>query len=104
MDLYFRDKPYKDARKDTRQESGYVHDKDRNYERTSFHRTEHGIVKVTQLDWEHNHGRSTFTRFSTVKNKVNYSAWVEKARLSEKELQSKSELFMRIIVNAYNIK
>lgn len=57
------------------------------YGRFSTIITKHGIVMASELDWPHNNGRSYFTLFATVKDGMIHSAWLNEARLSDRNLK-----------------
>lgn len=67
------------------------------YGRFSTITTKYGIVTASELNWQHNNGRSYFTLFSTVRNGLNYSAWLDEAQLSDRQLKWMATHFIKKI-------
>jgi hypothetical protein len=67
------------------------------YGRFSTIMTKYGIVTASELNWAHNNGRSYFTVFSTIKNGLNYSAWLDEAELSDRQLKWMATHFIKKI-------
>ena len=53
------------------------------YERRTICETRLGYVSVEELDWAHNLGKNFFTYFKIIIDKIEYSAFLEEARLSD---------------------
>ncbi len=65
------------------------------YCRFSTIKTKYGIVTASELNWEHNSGRSFFTLFTTVINGLSYSAWLDEAELSDRCLKWMATHFIK---------
>lgn len=77
----------------------YEYAKGNNYEKISMVITNKGIARVSELDWEHNFGRSTFSLFEAKHGGLLYSAWLEEARLSERQLKWLTTYFINRIID-----
>ena len=71
------------------------------YHRLSTIITKNGIVTASEMDWADNYGKSFFTLFSTVMNGYKYTAWLDEAKLSERNLKWMATHFIRNIQNDY---
>lgn len=71
------------------------------YGRFSTITTKYGIVTASELNWQHNNGRSFFTLFTTVINGFSYSAWLDEAELSDRCLKWMATHFIKKINHVY---
>ena len=71
------------------------------YGRFSTITTKYGIVTASELNWQHNNGRSFFTLFTTAINGLSYSAWLEEAELSDRCLKWMATHFIKNIKNEH---
>lgn len=69
------------------------------YGRFSTITTRFGIVTASELDWEHNNGKSYFTLFSTFFNGKIHTAWLRQANLSDRCLKQMATYFIKRIIS-----
>ena len=86
-------KPYK-IHKTTVDEKSLNFPEAEYYGRFSTIITKSGIVTASELNWKHNNGRSFFTLFTTVLDGFNYSAWLDEAKLSDRQLKWMASYFI----------
>lgn len=78
----------------------YAHDISKyEYEKHSAVITKNGVVVVTELCWDHNNGVDEFSYFNTTINGISYSAFLDEARLSERQLRWLATNFINNIIN-----
>lgn len=88
-------KPYKIYRASIQDGKSLQNPDSTHYCRFSTITTKYGIVTASEMNWATNSGRSFFTLFSTVLNSLCYSAWLEEAQLSDRNLKWMATHFVR---------
>jgi len=94
-------KPYKNYRTTIQDGKSLDNPDSTHYGRFSTVTTKFGIVTVSEMDWAHNNGRSYFTLFSTNIKGINYSAWLNEARLSDRQIKFMSTNFIKQLLNKH---